>query len=216
MKCEYCNKTFKRESSLTTHICEKKRRWFSKDYPETIAGFTAYDLFYRMGMQGKPRQYTDFVDSQYFSSFIKFGSYCINTKVIDAEGYTRWLIRKQAKLKDWATDSMYSLYVQDHLKKETVDRALERFIESAAKLENFDTFWETSSGYFIADWVESGKISPWILICSNRAQDTLNRMNAEQFDRIAGNIDASYWGKKTQQNPVDADWVRQIIDGNTK
>ena len=33
---------------------------------------------------------------------------------------------------------------------------------------------------------------------------------------IAGNIDASYWGKKTQQNPVDADWVRQIIDGNTK
>lgn len=213
MKCEYCGKTFKRESTLIAHTCEKKRRWLSKEYPETIAGFTAFDLFYRLSMQHKPKEYKDFVDSQFFSAFVKYGSYCINTRVIDAEAYTRWLVRKQAKLKDWPTDRMYMLFVRDHLKKETVDRALERFVEVASKNENFETFWETTNGYVIADWVETGKISPWILICSTRAQGALNAMNEECFNRVANSIDAGYWGKKTQQSPQDAAWVRHIIDG---
>jgi hypothetical protein len=215
MKCEYCSKTFKRESTLVAHTCEKKRRWLSKDYPETIAGFTAFDLFYRLGMQHKPKEYKDFVESQFFSAFVKYGSYCINTRVIDTEAYTRWLVRKQAKLKDWPTDRMYMLFVREHLKKETVDRALERFVEHASKLEYFETFWETAGGYVIADWVESGKISPWIVICSTRAQVALNAMNEECFNRVANSIDAGHWGKKTQQAPQDAAWVRHIIDGET-
>ena len=213
MKCDYCDKVFKRESTLMSHVCEKKRRWLQKDFQETRAGFVAFDLFYRLGMQSKPKEYVHFVDSQYFSAFVKFGSYCINTKVIDGEAFTRWLIRKQAKLKDWATDRMYMLFVQDHLKKETVDRALERFIESASKTDYFDTFWENASGYVIADWTESGKISPWLLICSKRAQAALNNMNEDCFNRVANSIDPTHWGNKTKQQPQDAAWVRHIIDG---
>jgi hypothetical protein len=67
----------------------------------------------------------------------------------------------------------------------------------------------------IADWVESGKISPWIIICSIRAQTALNEMNEECFNRIANSIDAGYWGKKVQQNPQDSAWVQHIIDGET-
>tara|TARA_R110000868_G_scaffold11280_2_gene55171 strand:+ start:6406 stop:7059 length:654 start_codon:yes stop_codon:yes gene_type:complete len=213
MKCDYCGKVFKRESTLMSHICEKKRRWLQKDFPETRAGFVAFDLFYRLGMQSKPKEYKHFVDSQYFSAFVKFGSYCINTKVIDPEAYTRWLVRKQAKLRDWATDTMYMLFVKEHLKKETVDRALERFIEQASKTAYFDTFWESAGGYVIADWVESGKISPWLVICSSRAQAALNSMNEECFNRVANSIDPAHWGKKTKQQPQDCSWVRHIIDG---
>ena len=52
MKCEYCGKDFKRESTLLAHTCEKKRRWLAKEFPETIAGFAAFDLFYRLGRFG--------------------------------------------------------------------------------------------------------------------------------------------------------------------
>jgi hypothetical protein len=213
IKCEYCGRDFKQEARAATHMCEKKRRWLQKDFPETIAGFAAFDLFYRLGMQSKPKEYKDFAESQYYSAFVKFGSYCINTHVIDTDAYTRWLIRKQAKIKDWPTDRMYMLFVQDHLKKEQVERALERFVEHASKTSYFETFWESASGYLISDWVESGKISPWILICSTRAQIAVNQMNSEQLDRVANAIDTDYWGKKIKQNPVDADWVRHIIDG---
>jgi len=216
MKCDYCGKIFKRESTLMSHICEKKRRWLQKDFPETVAGFLAYDLFYRLGMQSKPKDYKSFVDSQYFSAFVKFGSYCLNANVIDTEAYTRWLIRKQAKLKDWPTDRMYMLFVRDHVKKESVERALERFVQDASKTSYFQDFWERAGGYLIADWVESGKISPWIIICSKRAQTALKNMPEECFNRIANSVDAGYWGKKTEQSPQDAAWVRHIIDGEAR
>lgn len=211
--CEYCKQTFKSERTAAVHMCDKKRRWLQKSMPESIAGFAAFDLFYRLGMQSKPKTFDEFVNSQYYSAFVKFGSYCINTRVIDAEAYTRWLIRNQTKLKDWPTDRMYTLFVRDHLKKESVGRALERFVECASELDYFSEFWERASGYLIADWVETGKISPWILLCSDRATQAVHRMNSEQINKISASIDADYWSKKRDLNPADANWVSQIIDG---
>jgi len=213
-KCEYCKKSFQRESTLLAHSCEKKRRWQNKNNQDVLVGFASYDLFYRIEMQSKPKEYKDFVDSQYYTAFVKFGAYCLNTKVIDQEQFTRWLIKNKVKLKDWPTDKMYLLFVQDHVKRESVERALERFVEHAAETDYFDTFWESASGYLIADWVEMGKISPWLLISSNRAQTALETMPAECMTRIATCIDADYWGKKRQMNPHDAHFIGEMIDGS--
>ena len=213
--CEYCKKNFQRESTLLAHSCEKKRRWQSKDNQDVLVGFASFDLFYRIEMQSKPKEYKDFADSQYYTAFVKFGAYCINTQVIDQEQFTRWLIKNKAKLKDWPTDKMYLLFVQDHVKRESVERALERFVEHAMATEYFETFWETANGYLIADWVEMGKISPWLLISSRRAQTALEIMPSECVDRIANCIDADYWGKKRQMNPHDAHFVQEMIDGKS-
>ena len=96
--CEYCKKSFQKESTLLAHSCEKKRRWQAKDNQDVLVGFASYDLFYRIEMQSKPKEYKDFVDSQYYTAFVKFGAYCINTKVIDQEQFTRWLIKNKVKL----------------------------------------------------------------------------------------------------------------------
>jgi hypothetical protein len=213
--CEYCKKSFQRESTLMAHSCEKKRRWQAKDNQDVLVGFASYDLFYRIEMQSKPKEYKDFVDSQYYTAFVKYGNYCINTRVIDQEQFTRWLIKNKAKLKDWPTDKMYLLFVKDHCKRESVERALERFVEHASTTEYFTEFWERASGYLIADWVEMGKISPWIIISSKRAQNALGNMPEECFGRIANSIDADHWGKKTKLNPHDAQFVQEMIDGTT-
>ena len=211
--CQYCKKSFQRESTLLAHSCEKKRRWQNKDSQDVLVGFASYDLFYRIEMQSKPKEYKDFVDSQYYTAFVKFGAYCLNTKVIDQEQFTRWLIKNKAKLKDWPTDKMYLLFVKDHCKRESVERALERFVENASTTEYFAEFWERASGYLIAEWVEMGKISPWIIITSERAETAISVMPGECVARIANCIDADYWSKKRQMNPHDAHFVQEMIDG---
>ncbi len=208
-------KSFQKESTLLAHSCEKKRRWQAKDNQDVLIGFASYDLFYRIEMQSKPKEYKDFVDSQYYTAFVKFGAYCINTKVIDQEQFTRWLIKNKVKLKDWPTDKMYLLFVQDHCKRESVERALERFVKHASETEYFDTFWETANGYLIADWIEVGKISPWIIISSRRAEQAIGKMPDECVNRIANCIDADYWSKKRQLNPHDAHFIQEMIDGAT-
>ena len=110
---------------------------------------------------------------------------------------------------------MYLLFVQDHCKRESVERALERYVESAMATDYFETFWETANGYLIADWVEMGKISPWIIISSKRAEHAIESMPAECVTRIAKCIDADYWSKKRQLNPHDAHFVQEMIDGAT-
>ena len=212
-KCEYCKKSFQRESTLLAHSCEKKRRWQQKDNQDVLVGFASYDLFYRIEMQSKPKEYKDFVDGQYYTAFVKFGAYCINTRVIDQEQFTRWLIKNKVKLKDWPTDKMYLLFVQDHCKRESVERALERFVEHAMQTDYFETFWETANGYLIANWVEVGKISPWIIISSKRAESAIENMSDECVNRIANCIDAGYWSKKRQLNPHDAHFIQEMIDG---
>jgi len=214
-KCEYCKKSFQREGTLLAHSCEKKRRWQAKDNQDVLVGFGSYDLFYRIEMQSKPREYKDFADSQYYTAFVKYGNYCINTRVLDQEQFTRWLIKNKVKLKDWPTDKMYLLFVQDHCKRESVERALERFVQHASTTDYFDTFWESASGYIIADWVEMGKISPWIIISSKRAERAIGAMPNECVNRIANCIDADYWAKKRQLNPHDAHFVQEMIDGTT-
>ena len=44
--CKYCKKSFKRESTLTAHACEKKRRYQQKDEKGVRIGFQAYLRFY--------------------------------------------------------------------------------------------------------------------------------------------------------------------------
>ena len=214
-KCDYCKKSFSKETTLLAHSCEKKRRWQAKNNQDVLVGFGSYDLFYRIEMQSKPKEYKDFVDSQYYTAFVKYGNYCINTRVIDQEQFTRWLIKNKVKLKDWPTDKMYLLFVQDHCKRESVERALERFVEHASATNYVDTFWETASGYLIADWVETGKISPWIIISSRRAEHAIGAMSSECVNRIANCIDADWWAKKRQLNPHDAYFVQEMIDGTT-
>ena len=40
-------------------------------------------------------------------------------------------------------------------------------------------------------------------------------MNEECFNRVANSIDATHWGRKTQQQPQDVQWVKTIIDGDS-
>ena len=58
--CDYCKKSFQREGTLLAHSCEKKRRWQSKLNQDVLVGFASYDLFYRIEMQSKPKEYKDF------------------------------------------------------------------------------------------------------------------------------------------------------------
>ena len=108
---------------------------------------------------------------------------------------------------------MYLLFVQDHVKRESVERALERFVEHAMQTDYFETFWETANGYLIANWVEMGKISPQIIISSKRAESAIENMPDECVNRIANCIDADYWSKKRQLNPHDAHFIQEMIDG---
>jgi hypothetical protein len=184
-KCEYCGKTFKRESSMFAHTCEPKRRALQKNDKNVVIGYTAFNQWYRLAMgHKKEKTYAEFSKSKYYWS--------------------------------WTKDSTYDKYLADYSKKETVDRALERFVKLAeewASTHNahFSEYFDKAGVHIIYNDIRVGNISPWILFGSDKAQAVLDEMPGEYITGIADTIDIVFWRRKLKLYPNDVAFINTVL-----
>ena len=71
--CKYCNAKFTRESTLSVHMCEPKRRWKQQNERFVQLAFRSYQHFYKQTMSQavNERSYEDFSKSR----FLEVGPY---------------------------------------------------------------------------------------------------------------------------------------------
>lgn len=216
-KCEYCNKIFAKENTLVVHMCERKRRHMNQNEHHVQLGFRAYQLFYRIGTNSKKdKTYDEFAASQYYTAFVKFGIYCIDLHVDDVPGLTRWLLQNQIKLDKWTSDQVFNNWLKSRLQTESVDRAFERtvlFMQNWAdeNSQNWYDYFDKVSNNLAVFHICSGKISPWVLFASNKAQLLFDRLNPEQLQMVVDYIDVPHWQTKFKKNPEDFNWVQQVL-----
>jgi len=215
--CEYCNKSFKRESTLAVHACEPKRRHLQQNQKHVQMGFRAYQLFYKIGSNSKKQKtYTDFAGSQYYTAFVKFGNYCTDLKVDDVPSFTTWLLKNNKPLDRWAKDSNFNEWIKERLRTESADRAVERTVlflqEWGENNENdWNAYFEAVPTNLAVFHICAGKISPWVLYASNRAQGLLERLNEEQIKMVLEYIDPHVWQIRIKRKQTDFDWVKQLL-----
>ena len=220
-KCEYCNKTFKREGTLAVHVCEPKRRFQQKDSKHVQLAFRSYQLFYRIGTNSKKeKSYEDFSGSQYYTAFVKFGSYCIDLKIDDVPVYTTWLLKNNIAIDRWCSDRNFNTWIKERLKSESCDRAVERtilFLQTWAKENNttYNNYFEIVSPNLAVFHICSGKISPWVLFNSMAAQGLIDRFNPEQIKMVTDYLEIDYWERAMKVNPQDTKWVKEIMEQAT-
>lgn len=129
-ECKYCSKKFTKESTLSVHLCEPKRRYQQKDERFVQLAFRAYQYFYKstMPQTQKDRTYDDFAKSKYYTAFTKFGRYLYDVHVDDPSSYIDYLLKNMVKIDRWHLDSVYEKYIKQHLKKEKAQTAVERAV----------------------------------------------------------------------------------------
>jgi hypothetical protein len=215
--CEYCKKEFVRETSIQAHMCEPKRRRQQRDEPGPRLGFQAYIRFYE-SMAGSARNKTHdtFCESSYYRAFVKFGHYCVNTRVINPDRFMAWLLKHNRKIDHWCSDKVYTEYLVDHLKVEAVDDALTRAIE-------FGIDWAEKNASPAHDClrygnanvlcyaVTAGRISPWVIYNSESGQKFLSELDATQVAMIWPYIDSDAWQKRFQDRPQDQAYAKNIL-----
>ena len=139
-----------KESSAAVHMCEPKRRRLEQSERGVQLGLQAYLKFYET-MQGSARlkSFEDFAESPYYRAFVKWGRYCVNTRVINPTQFMTWLLRNQKKIDRWSSDQFYTDYLMEYLRLEAVQDALARAVEHSMT-------WQERTGHPAHDMLRYG------------------------------------------------------------
>lgn len=216
-KCQYCNKDFKREKTLAVHMCEQKRRHLAFKDKDVQYGFATYNKFYQYTQnKAKTKTPTEFAKSPYYTAFVRFGKYIIDTQCIGADRFIQWVIKSGIKLDNWAKDSTYTKYLEERIKIESINDALIRAIE-------YSEVWATDRDMEAKDIlrygsasrlcyaIAAGHISPWILYTSQSGQDFLGRLASEQTKLIYDIIEPEKWHDIMIKRAEDVEVAKAVL-----
>lgn len=215
--CEFCGRSFIRESTVLKHICEYKHRWLEKDRPSNRIGFQAWIQFYKKNSASKKNKtYEEFIKSAYYSAFIKFGLYCTEVNVINVPRYADWLVKNQIKIDTWNTDANYTKFLIEYLKTEDPLDAIHRSIETCVILASDQKILSKDVIRFgnknkICFQITKGKISPWMLYQSTSGQEFLSQLDATQQKMIMDYINPEQWAIKFKRSTDMVEQVKEIL-----
>jgi len=216
-RCRYCDKVFKKESTLAVHLCEPKRRYQQQNEKGVQLGLQAYLRFYETTQgSAKYKTYDDFASSPYYSAFVKWGRHCVNINAINVKAFIEWLLKNNKKLDHWHRDSMYDEYLQQYLRIEHVNDALQRAVEYSIKwgeereLPPHD-FLRYGNYNAVAYAISTGRISPWVVYNCESGQQFLANMNTDQMHIVWPWIETDFWQKKFRDYSADQAYAEQIL-----
>lgn len=219
LTCKFCERTFQRENSLASHMCEVKRRMLlENDKPYRMA-FNIWREFMKLSIPNtkKERTYEDFARNRYFKDFVKFAKHVIDLNAMHPEEFVRFVVKNSIKLNDWCKDWVYEHYVRELNKRETVDRAVERSLLSmqAWALETgkpWQNFFKDISGPRAVQLIKTGRISPWVLFATPQGQGLLTRLEPGQFDTVAEYIEPDVWRVRMYKNAEECRWINNVFE----
>jgi hypothetical protein len=216
-KCEHCSKLFAKEKTLVIHICEQKRRHLSRDERHVQAGLLTYQRFYELTQKSKTaKTFEEFAASPYYTAFVKFGSFMINTAPIYPERFIDYVIKSGVKLDHWCRDELYDSYIRELIKIEPADGAIQRTIKTMMDWADANNApWEHYFQYVNLNRathdIKEGLISPWLVLNTKSGKDLLKRMNDEQLEIVGPIVDPQFWIRRFKSLPADVELIKDVV-----
>lgn len=205
-----------KESTLSAHICEQKRRHLQKDEKHVMLGYQAFIRFYQLSANFMgTKTYDEFSKSSFYNAFVKFGSYLNNVKPLYMEKYIDYIVKSGIKIDKWCNDDVYEKYAVDVIRKEGVETALERSINTMVEwAEKNNSVW---NHYFLyastnrVTWdMRDGKVSPWLVLNCKSGKECIAKFNDEQLNMIYPVLDPQHWALRFKRQPSDVEFVKEV------
>jgi hypothetical protein len=216
-ECQYCKKSFAKETTLIVHVCEQKKRYQSQGETGIQIGLRAYQKFYEVSQgSGRPKTFDDFAQSPYYRAFARFGQYCVSIRAVNVMRFTEWLLKNNKKIDYWCRDSVYGEFLEQYLKIENVTDALQRAIEQSISWGEQNSspphdYLRYGNDNALCYAITTGRISAWVLYNSNSGQEFLSRLSNEQIAMIWPYVESDFWQKKFKDYSTDVEYIKDIL-----
>jgi len=215
--CEFCKRTFVRESTMLKHICEYKHRWLERDRRGNQIGFQSFVQFYKKHSTAKKEKtYEEFIKSAYYTAFVKFGNYCLEINALNVPRLVEYYLKENIKIDNWTSDLNYNSYLIDYLKTEdyldAVHRSIEICIECAEeeKIQSKD-YLRYGNRNKICHLIVAGRISPWVLYQSESGTQFLDDIQEDLIKFIYEYINPVQWAIKFSKETDKVTEVKSLL-----
>lgn len=216
--CPYCNQGFVRLTTLSTHLCEQKRRHQSKNDRHVKYALKAFIRYHEL-VEHSNKNWDDFVTSIYYSAFVRFGSLVSNVNPVNPNQFIDYMVNSRIKIDNWNKECHYYKFVENLVKREPLQNALERAIETMTKWGEIsgkswnEYFVEASKSTILYD-IKDGKISPWIVFNSEKAKQRLTTFSDSELEDLDKILNVNHWYRVFSTKKTDLEFVKTIIEGS--
>ena len=213
-ECKFCKKQFFNERAFMKHECTQMRRSYEI---QTIVGQKAYGLYkYWLEKQRrKPPAIEGFLNSSYYSSFIKFVQWVGETAIPDPTLYVEEMVKNKIAPALWRRNEAYQMFLEYMDKKSdpytqvsiSVDTIL--LFSEGLEIPPGDVF-KFLSIHDIIQLIHQRRLSPWLLFCSTKFKEWLNSLQEGERNELMKIIGINFWSQKLEKSQKEVTEIREI------
>jgi len=180
-------------------------------------GLLTFQRFYELTQKAsKAKTFDEFASSSFYTAFVKFGSFMVNTAPIYPERFIDFVIKSGVKLDHWCRDELYDKYIAELIKIEPADGAIQRSIQTMMDWgETNKAQWEHYFAYVNLNRathdIKEGLVSPWVVLNSKAGKEMLQKMSDEQIAIVWPVVDPQFWQRRFKSLPADVVLVKDVI-----
>lgn len=218
MKCEFCNKTFKRESTIISHRCVRKQRWVERDEKYMIMALELWVIFNNVtcSLTNRKLDFKTFIYTKECNAFVALAQHLIALRPISNRDFAVYLFRNNVPAKDWVKDSVYRQFVQTFVRKEQPMKGLERSLKTIYswaeenEMAKTEFYKNVGPGTFVS-MISNGRFSPWMFFLSSHIEDVICRLSQEQMRLINPYINPKLWAVNINKYQSEVKAIRTVI-----
>lgn len=213
-QCRYCKRPFVFESRMQAHKCTRMKR---EEELKTRTGQRAW-AYYREWMHCSNRRVINiesFLESRYYPSFMRFAKYIKDLHISHPNDFIKLMVDKDYMPSMWTSSEIYSIYLEGYDRRVSPqDQVADSInsIDNACEDKGVETkdFFNTITPSELINLLRKKKISPWLLLRSNKFIEMHNkRFSQEQKLIMRTFMHVPVWKKRFKDNQP---FVHKVVD----
>lgn len=214
-ECPYCHMVYVRENAFLNHECKQKLRAAEI---KTVTGQSAYQ-FYCLWMKMNQRRIPEievFTTSKFYNNFIEFVEYAKRINLPDIQSFIQLMVERDISPSLWMHDKVYILFIEHFdrkvgpLKQATVTINTMFKITEVAECD-VSEFFEVLKPTEVLQLIRQRRLSPWILLFSEKFKIMLQNCPSEQLKFFEDLIRPLFWQMRFKKYPELVKVMKQTV-----
>jgi hypothetical protein len=214
--CEFCLRDFQTENGFMNHHCADRERLEEMKSPRGIAAYAYYSEWMRLHKRSVPAA-DRFMTSRQYNYFIKFVDWAEKTAIPNPNQFIKVMVDTSTQPVLWCRDTTYAMYLQWY---DNAYPPLEQFIETYDRLvvraQDYGVpvseVYQAIGAKDIARLVRRRKLSPWLLVVSQKFLKWVQALPPTEKEMISEAINFGAYAAKLNQNPELARELRAACE----